>query len=101
MEMIEKLACIRLIWTRNIGPMTYSLLMRRYGSAHEALWAIPELARRGGQKLEPASPKLAGDLAKEGYVITSSLARGTDAATHRGALATGTIAVIAGGIDSC
>lgn len=45
--------------------------------------------------------KLAGDLGKEGYVITSSPARGTDAATHRGALATGTIAVIAGGIDSC
>ena len=59
MEMSEKLACIRLIRTRNIGPMTYSLLMKRYGSAHEALRAIPELARRGGRKLEPASLKLA------------------------------------------
>ena len=45
--------------------------------------------------------KLGGDLGKEGYVITSGLARGIDATTHRGALATGTIAVIAGGIDTC
>ena len=59
MEMSEKLACIRLIRTRNIGPMTYRLLMKRYSSAHEALRAIPELARRGGRKLEPASLKLA------------------------------------------
>ncbi len=60
MEMSEKLACIRLIRTRNIGLMTYSLLVKRYGSEHEALRAIPELARRGGRKLEPASLKLAG-----------------------------------------
>ena len=52
--MNEKLACIRLIPTRNIGPMTYHLLIKRYGSAREALRAIPELARRGGRRLEPA-----------------------------------------------
>ena len=57
--MNEKLACIRLIQTLNIGPMTYSLLMKRYGSNHEALWVIPELARHGGRKLEQASLKLA------------------------------------------
>ncbi|MGB2462431.1 MAG: DNA-protecting protein DprA, partial [Candidatus Puniceispirillaceae bacterium] len=39
MEMNEKLACIRLIRTRNIGPMTYHLLIKRYGSAREALRA--------------------------------------------------------------
>ena len=49
--MSEKPACIRLIRTRNIGPMIYSLLMKRYGLAHEALRAIPEFARRGGRKL--------------------------------------------------
>ena len=43
---------------------------------------------------------LAGELAKEGYVITSGLARSIDAAAQNGALAGGTIAVIAGGIDS-
>ena len=33
--------------------------MKRYESAHEALRAISELARRGGRKLELASLKLA------------------------------------------
>ena len=42
---------------------------------------------------------LAKDLATEGYVIVSGLARGIDAAAHNGALAGGTVAVIAGGID--
>ncbi|MDC3177457.1 DNA-protecting protein DprA [bacterium] len=48
------------------------------------------------------------DTQKNLLVISASRAmssrpasRGIDAATHRGALATGTIAVIAGGIDSC
>lgn len=47
--------------------------------------------------------KLAGRMAKElgdaGLVITSGLARGIDTAAHEGALATGTIAVVAGGVD--
>lgn len=55
MEHSEKLARIRLIRTQNVGPMTYKLLMRRYGSAKEALRAVPELAKRGGRKLVPAS----------------------------------------------
>lgn len=44
--------------------------------------------------------KLAGDLGKAGYVIASGLARGIDAQAHKGALATGTVGVIAGGIDT-
>lgn len=44
--------------------------------------------------------KLASDLGKEGYVITSGLARGIDTEAHRGALPTGTMGVIAGGIDT-
>ena len=59
MEYEEKLACLRLIRTRNIGPMTYSLLIRRYGSAHSALEAIPDLAKRAGRKLVPASRSVA------------------------------------------
>jgi len=44
--------------------------------------------------------QLAAELAAEGLVVVSGLARGIDAAAHKGALATGrTIAVIAGGID--
>lgn len=42
---------------------------------------------------------LAGDLGRAGLVVTSGLARGIDTAAHEGALATGTIAVVAGGID--
>jgi len=42
---------------------------------------------------------LAEDLAKEGYVIVSGLARGVDAAAHAATLDTGTIAVVAGGVD--
>lgn len=42
---------------------------------------------------------LATDLGKAGYAIVSGLARGIDTAAHRGSLETGTVAVLAGGID--
>lgn len=44
--------------------------------------------------------KLAGDLGKAGCTVVSGLARGIDAQAHKGALATGTVGVIAGGIDT-
>jgi DNA processing protein len=43
--------------------------------------------------------QLAIDLGGEGIVVTSGLARGIDTSAHVGALGTGTVAVIAGGID--
>ena len=43
--------------------------------------------------------KLARDLGQRGQVIASGLARGIDTAAHQGSLETGTIAVVAGGID--
>lgn len=43
--------------------------------------------------------QLASDLGEAGYVVVSGMARGIDAAAHEGALGTGTIAVLAGGID--
>jgi DNA processing protein len=42
---------------------------------------------------------LARDLGAAGYVVVSGLARGIDASAHTGALASGTIAVVAGGLD--
>jgi DNA processing protein len=42
---------------------------------------------------------LARDLGAAGMVVVSGLARGIDTAAHRGSLPTGTIAVVAGGVD--
>ena len=43
--------------------------------------------------------ELSADLGRAGFVVVSGLARGIDASAHRAALATGTVAVLAGGID--
>ncbi|WP_010219081.1 DNA-processing protein DprA [Sphingomonas sp. PAMC 26621] len=43
--------------------------------------------------------QLAAELGREQVVVVSGLARGVDTAAHVGSIATGTIAVIAGGID--
>ena len=43
--------------------------------------------------------ELASDLGQVGMVVVSGLARGIDTAAHEGALGTGTIAVLAGGVD--
>lgn len=42
---------------------------------------------------------IAAQLGEAGFVVVSGLARGIDAAAHTGALASGTIAAIAGGLD--
>ena len=44
--------------------------------------------------------QLARDLGEAGFVIVSGLARGVDTAAHLASLATGTIAVQAGGVDT-
>jgi DNA processing protein len=43
--------------------------------------------------------ELAAGLGQAGIVIASGMARGIDAAAHGGALATGSVAVVAGGVD--
>lgn len=43
--------------------------------------------------------ELAAELGAEGYTIASGLARGIDTQAHVGALPTGTVAVVAGGVD--
>jgi DNA processing protein len=63
----------------------------------------PALAIVGARNASAAACRfarqLAYDLGGAGYAIVSGLARGVDSAAHDGALETGTIAVIAGGID--
>ena len=46
----ERLACLRLYRSQNVGPVTYRQLLNRYRSAEAALRALPELAKRGGRK---------------------------------------------------
>ena len=167
----EKLAWLRLFRTENIGPVTFYKLLEFYGSAKNALDALPALAKKGGRKKPLKAPdfktiereydalvKLGGDmvcsgedayplslaatddappvlsyigdiniarapclamvgarnaslnakkfgtalaaeLGQAGQIIVSGLARGIDTAVHEGGLKTGTIAVVAGGID--
>jgi DNA processing protein len=68
-----------------------------------ALLLRPCIAVVGARNASIAGRKLARDLAAElggaGLVVVSGLARGIDSAAHQGALATGTIAVMAGGAD--
>ena len=167
----EKLNWLRLSRTENVGPITFYRLMERFGSASDALEALPELSKRGGrakplkapdlstiekeyaalQKLggeivtaaceeyplalattDDAPPvlsyfgditsanknviaivgarnaslngrkfaeKLGKELGEREQIVASGLARGIDTAAHKGSLSSGTIAVVAGGID--
>ena len=167
----ERVARLRLIRSENVGPITFRRLIERFGSAADALEALPEMSRRGGRlraikvasqgaamgeieaisalgatlvahgepdyperlaAIEDAPPilivrgflhllprpgvamvgarnaslngrrfaeELARDLGEAGFVIVSGLARGIDGAAHQGGLDTGTIGVMAGGID--
>ncbi len=167
----ETLACLRLIRSENVGPVSFRELINRFGGAAQALEALPEITRRAGSKrpiricpkdeaeaeldaaaraganpvftIEPGYPAalaaidapppllyikgqsallqrpaiaivgsrqcsaagakvaamFAHSLGTSGYVIASGLARGIDGAAHTASLATGTVAVLAGGID--
>lgn len=167
----ERLACLRLIRSENVGPSTFRELVNYCGGAEKALAALPELSRRGGRRravricprdvaeaeleaaqacgakplftIEPGFPaalahvavpppmlyvkgrvellagpavaivgsrnasaagqtfarQLAKGLGEAGMVVVSGLARGVDGAAHAVALTTGTIAVVAGGVD--
>ncbi len=56
-------------------------------------------ARNASSLGERMARKLAQDLGAAGFVTVSGLARGIDAAVHAATLATGTVAVMAGGVD--
>lgn len=166
----ERIACLRLIRSSNVGPVTFRELINQFGGAQRALDALPELARRAGGRTHRICPK--GDAEREldaarrlstqpiftiepgypaalavtgvpppllyvkgdadllqrtaiaivgsrqasaaghkmarrfalalghaGFVIASGLARGVDGVAHEASLSTGTVAVVAGGID--
>ncbi len=48
----ERLDWLRLIRSENIGPIIFEQLLEAYGSAEDALEALPELSRKGGLKRE-------------------------------------------------
>ena len=68
-----------------------------------ALLERPTVALVGARVASAAGQRFARGLASElgaaGHVIVSGMARGIDAAAHDGALPTGTVAVLGGGID--
>jgi DNA processing protein len=57
-------------------------------------------ARNGSAAGQKLARLFASRVGAEGFVIVSGLARGIDAAAHEAALATGTVAVLAGGPDN-
>lgn len=76
-----------LIWVRGnaglLGGKTVAIVGARVASA-------------AGQRFARG---LAAELGGSGHVIVSGMARGIDSAAHEGAMATGTVAVLGGGID--
>ncbi|MDQ8755056.1 DNA-processing protein DprA [Sphingosinicella sp. LHD-64] len=96
-----------------LGQSLYPALLAELESAPPALIAKgdfslldrPAVAVVGARNASAAACRFARMLAQglgdAGQVVVSGLARGIDTAAHDGALATGTIAVIAGGIDIC
>jgi len=165
----ERFARLRLARTDRIGPVAFTQLIGRYGSAASALDALPDLVRKSGAAsvpppietvereiaagdaigarllvlgdpdypemlaaLDPPPPilwtrgrvdllnqpsvaivgariasaggqriarGLAQQLGQAGHIVVSGMARGIDAAAHEGALATGTVAVLGGGVN--
>jgi len=74
-----------------------------YLRGHASLFEKPAIAiigaRNGSGVGRKIARRLAADLGAAGVVVASGLARGIDGAAHEAALSTGTIAVVAGGVD--
>ena len=94
-----------------IGEAGYPPLLRNMDNpppliavkGNASIFDLPPVAIVGARNASLAGIKmarmLAADLGQEGYAIVSGLARGIDAAAHRGSIDTGTVAVLAGGLD--
>ncbi|SFS44416.1 DNA-processing protein DprA [Brevundimonas viscosa] len=68
-----------------------------------ALMARPSMAIVGARIASAGGQRIARGLAQQlgeaGHIVVSGMARGIDGAAHAGALPTGTVAVLGGGID--
>jgi DNA processing protein len=94
-----------------IGDTDYPPLLAQIDPPPPVLWAhgnVSLLSRPGvgivGARIASAGGQrfarsLAVDLGARDFVVVSGLARGIDGAAHEGALETGTVAVLAGGVD--
>jgi len=95
------------------GDPAYPPLLQQISDAPPILWAIgdpailmrpaPMVALVGARNASSLGLRmarsLAADLAGRGHVIVSGLARGIDTAAHLASLDSGTVAVMAGGVD--
>jgi DNA processing protein len=74
-----------------------------YAKGDLGLLLRPTVAIVGARQCSAAGARLArqfaADIGRAGFVVASGLARGIDAMAHQGALDTGTVAVLAGGLD--
>jgi DNA processing protein len=94
-----------------IGEADYPPVLRRMDNPPPllavkgtgAVFGLTPIAIVGARNASLAGIKmarmLADGLGREGYSIISGLARGIDTAAHQGGLATGTVGVLAGGLD--
>ena len=94
-----------------IGTPNYPTTLAELPDAPPFLWCLGDTAlfhrpivslvgARNASSLGTRMAKaLAKDLGAAGYIVVSGLARGVDTAAHLASLATGTIAVQAGGVD--
>jgi DNA processing protein len=95
----------------SLGQGLYPPLLAESDNAPPLLTAIgdpallerPSVAMVGARNASAAACRfargLAHELGQDGVVVVSGLARGIDAAAHEGGLASGTVGVIAGGLD--
>lgn len=94
-----------------LGSADYPSALALVDDAPPVLWALgdtslgrrPTVALVGARNASALGRRMASQLARDlgaaGFVVASGLARGIDAAAHRAALDSGTIAAQAGGID--
>lgn len=94
-----------------VGEPDYPSMLRRTDNppplvaikGNTSVFELPPVAIVGARNASLAGIRmaraLAAELGRDGYAVISGLARGIDTAAHEGSLATGTVAVLAGGLD--